>query len=585
MTTSDLGAGAMAGAGGSRARSGGLVTVLLIATFGVAIPIVLTAHYGALGIPRSDDWSYSVTLFRLVDDGHLSFNHWVSMSLVGQLLLAAPVAILSPRDLTALQLTTAILGAGGLAAVAATARLLRVGWLGVVLVTGTIAAGPLWGPLTVSFMTDVPAFAFSSVSVMLAVTALRCREISPPMLKASIAVGWFAFTIRQYAIVTVIAILAVAIFDCAARGEQREVRRWLTAAALVTVGTLAFVLWWNSVPDGRSLSPALPRAGSLRTTLIKGAGFVRLIGLLSLPVLVWGRPVVRLRRLWTATPMIAACVGTGVGLWLAATALRVPGDAFVGNYLMRDGALSNIVLVGNRPIVVPSWAWSVMIVVSSVAGIVVILSALPIVVAVLRRIRTRDTSSTDRVGLLLGVAIAGYVLAYSAAMLTGLQVYDRYSLPLVALVSLALARSRPTETEQRAASRAGSERVAGAVAVTALATLAALGIAYTADSASFDGARWHAAEAAVDAGWPARTVNGGFEWRNYHRGNKLPALDRSQPVTPREQVCVTVHINPGSPAGEVIAVAESSAPTRSTARVVAFRTTQPCVGVRRAPRP
>ena len=46
----------------------------------------------------------------------------------------------------------------------------------------------------------------------------------------------------------------------------------------------AFMLWWYSVPDARAIAPSFPAPRDLRTTVIKGAGFVRLAGLTLLPV-------------------------------------------------------------------------------------------------------------------------------------------------------------------------------------------------------------------------------------------------------------------------------------------------------------
>jgi hypothetical protein len=66
----------------------------------VAAPLLIAAHYRALGIPRSDDWSYLLVQFRFVRDGTINLNNWVSMTLVGQVVLGAPVAVLSHRSLS-----------------------------------------------------------------------------------------------------------------------------------------------------------------------------------------------------------------------------------------------------------------------------------------------------------------------------------------------------------------------------------------------------------------------------------------------------------------------------------------------------
>src|SRR4051794_7494832 len=155
--------------GPTTAPAGWLVVVMVA---GLVVPLAVAAHYHALGIPRSDDWSYLVTEFRWVDTGRLSFNHWVSMSLVGQLVLGAPIAVLFRRGIGALQVFTASLGFIGLVAVWWTARLVGLASAAATLLTVTIAAGPLWGPLAASFMTDVPTFTWSSVALAFAVAGL-----------------------------------------------------------------------------------------------------------------------------------------------------------------------------------------------------------------------------------------------------------------------------------------------------------------------------------------------------------------------------------------------------------------------------
>ena len=128
------------------AAVGAAAAIVLV---GLALPLLIAGHYHALGIPRSDDWSYLVTESRWVDTGRLSVNHWVSMSLVGQLVLGAPIATVLPRDVGALQVMTAVLGTVGLAAVWLGARVAGVGRGRAALLAVTIAAGPLWGPLAV----------------------------------------------------------------------------------------------------------------------------------------------------------------------------------------------------------------------------------------------------------------------------------------------------------------------------------------------------------------------------------------------------------------------------------------------------
>jgi len=119
--------------------------VLLIVALGL-VPLVVASHYGATGMVRNDDWSYSEILFRWVDTGHLQLNGWVSMFLVGHLALAWPVARLFPDSLLALQVFTTVVGiVGALAAYLVLRRFLTAARATVAVVV--MMAGPLWSPL------------------------------------------------------------------------------------------------------------------------------------------------------------------------------------------------------------------------------------------------------------------------------------------------------------------------------------------------------------------------------------------------------------------------------------------------------
>jgi hypothetical protein len=114
--------------------------------------------------------------------------------------------------------------------------------------------------------------------------------------------------------------------------------------------------------------------------------------------------------------------------------------------------------------------------------------------------------------------------------------------------------------------------------------LAILGLAFTADSASFDATRWKVAQLAVDRGYGPVQVGGGFEWLGYHRqygpqfrweGAKINVgkLGFALP-------CVTLVINPPPAAArgsKVVAKMESKALSRDPVMIVARRNKQPCL--------
>ena len=263
----------------------------------LVIPILVARHYGALGIPRGDDWSYLQTLFRFADHGHLDGNHWVSMTLVGQVGASLPIVWLFGHNITAVQIGAAMMGFGGLLATL---------WLGVpmigraraALVVVTLAVGPLWGPLAVSYMTDVPAFAATMLALALAIAALRRAPLSVPLLGAGLVAGVFAFSIRQYAIVPVLAIVVTVLWVAVAAGDRQRLRVIVVMSTASVVACGVIYALWNEIPNLKLYAPTLPNGHSLAVTDIKGGGFVRLVGLLLLPVVALAGPVTIVRRAW-----------------------------------------------------------------------------------------------------------------------------------------------------------------------------------------------------------------------------------------------------------------------------------------------
>jgi hypothetical protein len=575
-------AGTADGSGTTEARSGpsrafdALWIVGLLAVIGVAIPVAVASRYGALGIPRSDDWSYLLTMYRWLEDGKLTFNGWVSMTLMGQVLIAAPIAAIFGRNITLIQLLTAMMGLVGLLGVVWIGRqVVRPVWWAV-FVAATIAVGPLWGPLAPTFMTDVPAFTFQMLSLAAAIIAFRSRPVALRPLAISVALGFVGVSIRQYAVIPVIAILIVAALTLIATKDWRRLRGVAVIAGVFAFATLVLLVWWSGLPDSKSLSPTVPNLHLISGMLIKDAGFLRLTGLLLLPVVALAGPVAIVRRAWAASSRLTIGLTIIAGAWLAVMYARVPRTPFVGNYVAREGVLSTDVLAGNRPNVIPSSLFNLLVIVGSLAGIVIVLAAVPFLMDLPRRVRERDVAPQDPAAAVLGFVIAGFAAAYSIAITTGLPVYDRYALPVLPLVALLVLRS--TRREPREVRSAPPRRIWAGVTI---ALLAVLGLTYTVDSASFDGTRWEVSQMATDAGYKSLQVGGGFEWLSYHRAHGPLyrwdfAKDRPVQLKRYTPPCVNVLINPARTSRHVVASANMTSLFHGTVRIVAVRNRRPC---------
>lgn len=561
----------------ARSRTFDLVwVVVLLALIGVVLPLAVASHYGALGIPRSDDWSYLLTMYRWLDEGKLTFNGWVSMTLIGQVLMAAPIALVVGRDITPVQVSTTLLGLVGLLGVVWIGRqVVRPAWWAV-FVAATIAVGPLWGPLAPTFMTDVPAFTLQMLSLSAAILAFRGRPLSVRWLVVSVALGFVGVSIRQYAVIPVIAVLLVAGIVAWNAGDARLKRAVGIVAGVFFVATIALLAWWSGLPDSKSLTPTTPDVHLVSATLIKDAGFLRLTGLLLLPVIVLAGPVTIVRRAWAASANLTTALSGLLALWLAVMYFRVQRTPFVGNYVAREGVLSTDVLAGNRPDVIPHALFDLLVLVGSIGGIIVVLAAVPFVMDVPHRIRARELRPTEPIVAVLGLVIAGFAVAYSLAIVTGLPVYDRYALPVLPLVAFLVLRS--TRSDVRAARTAQPRRLWAGVAIVLLAVL---GLAYTVESASFDGTRWKVSEMATKAGYRPLQVGGGFEWLSYHREHGPLyrwdfAKDRPVKLKRYATPCVSVLINPDRRSKRIVAAMDSSAISRSSVPVVAVRNRHAC---------
>ncbi len=470
---------------------------------------------------RGDDWSYLVTLFRWVDTGRMEFNNWVSMSLIGQLWIAAPIAAIWGHAITIVQIQTACLGAIGLLCVLSLGRRLGLSWSLAALVPLTIAVSPLWMVLTTTYMTDVPSFTFSLAALLIATVALQRRPISMPLFLLAIAVATYSVLIRQYAIVPLIAIIIAGLISTIAskrRGATIAVLIGFTISFLVLI---VFFIWWSHVPGPKSIAPHTPNDHQIRVTFLKGAGFARLAGLLLAPVLIYSGPIRIVKRSYSSSKALSLLIALGAILWQAVTATRYLSSQFVGNYVIRDGALSIAVLPGKRPDVIPGMLWNLCVVASSILAVALLVAIVPAVVETWGKIKSRSLLKSDPLISMLGLTIIGFVTSYSIAMILGVQVYDRYALPAIPIIAVLLLRGADQSPKRsRIICTAGM-----------LIALLALGTSFAIDSASFDGGRWRLADQiAHENGWKPIKVNGGFEWVNFHRGKRGTADSRANSI-------------------------------------------------------
>ena len=507
--------------------------------------VLVAATHGALGVARNDDWVYYRSAFSFARDG--SFAPYASTTmLVGQDVLAWPVVTWFGTRIAPLQILTVAMGVVALYATYVLVRgALGAAWSAVAV--ATLALGPVLGSLSTSFMTDVPAYMFSALTLLAGWYAVRYR-FSVPWLVLSLVAGFAAFSIREYTVAAVVAVLLVG----ASKAHGESVR------ALCVVGVLA-LLWLAAVTALFVWRRTLPGATEVNVSLALGSDTGRVIaGIFTLAAFAFPATLaVSPRRLWTAFQRRKRLSGLVVGATVLVWAVPVFVDGsspFIGNYLTRFGSYPDVIPAMNAPAVLPTAVWRLMAVAGLVSCVVMLLVGVLRLVSIdgrewrrLVRLPPGHTTPT----MLLVVFVVGYLLVWTgSALFLAAPIFDRNLVPIVpATVALTLL----------AAANLGvlRPRSAGPVAV-GLVGLTVVGFIVVDASATFDGAKWRLAEQVERLGYPAGSIDGGYEWFGLHRaGQPGVTVDPGsqsrwwRDIFPASPICATSTFagGPGLPPG------------------------------------
>jgi hypothetical protein len=495
-------------------RPGEVVAVVAaLAAVGLALPLWLSWHFGALGLPRNDDWSYLLTLFTFADHGVFTSYGWATINLLGQLVMSTPVVWVFGHSVTAVEVQVAVVGLIGLVVIWILARLV-LSPLRAATVALLVALGPMWAALSVSYLTDIPGMAVAMTCLLLGALSVRQGRVRPWLFVGAVAVGFVGFSIREYEIVAPLAVIAVAAWIALLTRRGRALVLLATAGLVVAAAVL--YVWRTSagLPGhnvGGPFSSVVPSSLHIAQTELR---FTLLLGILVSPAVALARPWVLLRAAVARARWLVSVVGiAGLVVFGVELADQWNGDYILGpgNYVLANGLLGNdLLLVGHRPEMLPHWLLVILAVVGSLSAVILLCVGASRLPGLARRVRA-PAAPTGETPVLAVVAMAGlgYACTCSLPLLLGQGLFDRYMLPLVPLVAIGVL----------VAGRAGARDGAGAWATAAvgLAGLGLIGAGFAANSASMDGIAWRLDnQAAAVVGRPA-LVNGAFVWNSYTR--------------------------------------------------------------------
>lgn len=482
---------------GSHRIHGAIVIVMVVAAFA----LVAIAN-GVMGVPRNDDWVYIRSAVELERTG--VFHPFTSTALmVGQSLMGAGITHVLGVNVAALQIVVLVMGIIGLLA----NYLLFCGFLKPAAATAsvlTIAAGPFFVNLGLSFMTDVPSYAFASLCLYVGWRALRADSVSIPLLAFSLLLGLIAFSIREFGISAPLAVVALLVWSARSRPHRRlpfvVVAMW---AAVVVV----LYLWRRGVAGGPSLGLTLMEAEPALGVTVRSFFTVALFLLPVVAGISWRRVGAMLGHRRRSLAMIATIFLVTMWFFVTSTGYR---SALMGNYFTPQGAYS-VTVPGDPAVVFPPSVWLGIGVIALVSAVAVLWSLGCLSGAALRTAlgTTEPLARTALILSVLFVAIYGSAWIVSVLFL-GSPYFDRNLVPVIPVAAAVLLGLME---------RAGVlKRLWLVFASGALAVIGVLGLVSTDAAASFDALKWQTASTvAASQGVPSALIDGGYEWVGMHR--------------------------------------------------------------------
>ena len=506
--------------------------------------LALAAHLlGVLGIARNDDWSFLENAFRFHETGIFAVGGWVQMNLIGQLVLAAPFVSAFGDSITALQLL-------GLAftgiAVAATYFLARsfLPQRFAITIAATTAASPVLLVISASFMTDSFALAGQVGALVLAAYAMSKRGWSCwVMWWLAIAVSLWAFSVREFSAITIGAIALFALVTTALPRWQR-----IASIAVLVSGTSA-IAYWRTLQVTETPSTLLFDLDRY----VYLAALPITLGVLTLPVIAWIRPIPLLRGFDRTRWILLA-----VSMIVIASLIAAGGVFIAGNYFQQVPAYSSVI-PGTPEGIYPLWLWGVIVALGVIAALcaVVVLTDLVISRGVPTFRRVREWSRNPGLFLAAAYSVGSALALVAAPFLFGIPVFDRYLLGLVAVAPGPLLWW---------ADKRGSVRQGALLPVVSWIFLLFVGLIAVIAAGRLDSARWAMAEEIHRTqSIPRGNIDGGFDWYRFH----TEGIPRPEAWPPRytwwslddnRAVCVTITYEQPPPPG-IATFPDDSVPT------------------------
>ncbi len=464
--------------------------------------------------PLNDDWVYALAVRAVLDTGHFQLPATATANVFAQVYWGALFCLPFGFSFTALRISTIVLGLVGIVALYTCLR--QVGGRPRIALLGSLAlaANPIYFGLSLSFMTDVPFVAVTLVSLSLLIRGLQTR--SAAFLLGGIILAFVAILIRQLALVFLLGLCVALPFR-----YGFKFRTCVAAALPLVVGLFlhrAYQHWLIDTGRTPHLVAAAVRIPDLSTSLdflVASVGTIATtlpyLGIFLLPVLVafpglWKSANPALKG-WTFHPGLIGCctifmaVLIRYGAWMPLRGNTLLASGF-GPLTVADISLRHLNAPGVSLGVGLFWA------AVTLAGCAGACCVGAFVAWHLRRCCAAMSNARLRQDVWLDVLLAISMMSYAVLLLLVDNLFDRYVLPLLPLLTLLLvARATPSGT---APTR--SALVAGLLLVL---SIGGLSVAAAHDYLAWNRSRWLALSDLMNAGISPRQIDGGYEFNGY----------------------------------------------------------------------
>jgi 4-amino-4-deoxy-L-arabinose transferase-like glycosyltransferase len=449
--------------------------------------------------PLGDDWAFSHSFLDWAAGQGLNYRQFAAMPQLGQWLWALPFHVLFSPPQFALRLSTIVLGWLALIAFYDLLRQdgcppSRAGFL-----TAVLALNALWLQLQATFMTDVPALAFSLVALACYGRAIDLKR--PSWLVPAVAAALLAAITRQNTIVVPL----VALYFAWKR-DRYVLRSWLIVGSflLPLAAAIATHSWFVRRPDVLTFNFGLRLTD---TSLVSPFLILHTCGLMSLPAIALCPRPRSIRLLIVNTALML-----GMGIYWAYHRIAIPSFDKAPYYPYTMPILSPVgpfawgLQVGLGPTLLSVPVRQILSVAGCIGGAYLLTAVVELV---------RDHHRAGLVPL--------YTCLQLVLLLVTPTLYDRYLLVLLPGALWLMSRQ---------AGSAGRVQSRPLLALGMLLALGVFSVCLTHDWLNWNRARWQLGGRALSQGISPWDIEGGFEWDGWY----APAHRSFEDASPQAHV-------------------------------------------------